>query len=64
MSADLDSRAEQQMQEFFRLPLERKLQVKRTSTNSRGFADDELTKQKRDWKEIVIRQPQEFILHR
>ena len=40
------------MKEFFDLPHHEKLAVKRTENNSRGFADDELTKQKRDWKEI------------
>ena len=41
-----------EMRNFFYLPLEEKLKVKRTATNSRGFADDELTKQRRDWKEL------------
>jgi len=40
------------MEEFFALSTTEKNQVKRTQNNSRGFADDELTKQKRDWKEI------------
>ena len=40
------------MEAFFGLPLENKLKVKRTQTNSRGFADDELTKQKQDWKQL------------
>eukprot|EP01041_Mallomonas_annulata_P013292 gene13292-28149_t len=38
---------------FFQLPLEEKYKVKRTVNNSRGFADDELTKQKRDMKQIL-----------
>jgi isopenicillin N synthase-like dioxygenase len=38
--------------EFFDLPKVEKLKVKRSENNSRGFADDELTKQRRDWKEI------------
>jgi isopenicillin N synthase-like dioxygenase len=42
----------EEMRRFFYLPLEEKLKVKRTATNSRGFADDELTKQRRDWKEL------------
>jgi len=33
------------MKSFFRLPLEQKLRLKRTESNSRGFAHDELTKQ-------------------
>ena len=42
----------EEMKSFFQLSLDLKLKVKRTATNSRGFANDELTKQKRDWKEI------------
>ena len=41
-----------EMKKFFKLPIEEKLKLKRTVNNSRGFADDELTKQKKDWKEI------------
>jgi hypothetical protein len=33
------------MRRFFHMPLEQKLLLKRTETNSRGFAHDELTKQ-------------------
>ena len=40
------------MAAFFDLEQSEKYKVKRTQNNSRGFADDELTKQKRDWKEI------------
>jgi len=37
---------------FFGLPRERKLALLRTKENSRGFYDRELTKQKRDLKEV------------
>ncbi|CAM9272135.1 unnamed protein product [Heterosigma akashiwo] len=40
-----------QMRSFFYLPLEEKYTIKRTADNSRGFYDDELTKQTRDWKQ-------------
>lgn len=43
---------QEKMKEFFQLPLDVKNKVKRNEKNSRGFANDELTKQKRDWKEI------------
>lgn len=49
---DLMQRTRDEMKRFFHLPSEAKQRVKRTENNSRGFADDELTKQKRDWKEI------------
>eukprot|EP00959_Pyramimonas_sp_CCMP1952_P128392 2684651-Pyramimonas_sp.AAC.1 len=38
---------------FFGLPKEEKYRIKRTATNSRGYFDDELTKQKQDWKEAI-----------
>jgi isopenicillin N synthase-like dioxygenase len=38
---------------YFALPLEMKQQWKRHDTNSRGWFNDELTKQKRDWKEAL-----------
>lgn len=41
-----------QMHLFFGLPQAEKYVIKRTKTNSRGFADDELTKQKMDLKQI------------
>ena len=37
---------------FFALPTDVKRRVKRTATNSRGFADDEFTKRTRDYKEM------------
>jgi isopenicillin N synthase-like dioxygenase len=39
------------MMELFSLPQEEKLRYKRHQENSRGYFDDELTKQRRDWKE-------------
>ena len=43
---------------FFQLPLSIKTPIKRTATNSRGWFDDELTKQIKDWKECIdIGQP-------
>ena len=47
------SRLRARMAEFFALPLVDKLEIKRARNNSRGFANDELTKQKVDWKEIL-----------
>lgn len=38
---------------FFALGEEEKARIKRTADNSRGFFDDELTKQRRDWKECI-----------
>jgi len=45
------SKMYEQMRSFFYLPLEEKYKIKRTSENSRGFYDDELTKQTKDWKQ-------------
>jgi isopenicillin N synthase-like dioxygenase len=42
-----------QMQLFFHSPKEVKYTIRRTENNSRGFADDELTKRLKDVKEIV-----------
>lgn len=50
---DLQSRLFHQMELFFSSSKETKYSVKRTPTNSRGFADDELTKQLRDSKELL-----------
>jgi isopenicillin N synthase-like dioxygenase len=41
-----------QMKQFFYSPINVKNTVKRTESNSRGFADDELTKRLKDVKEI------------
>ena len=42
-----------QCKRYFNLPHETKLQWKRNEGNARGFFDDELTKQRRDWKEAL-----------
>ena len=52
ISYELDREMEANMKSFFALSTEHKHTIKRTRTNSRGFADDELTKQKKDLKEI------------
>jgi isopenicillin N synthase-like dioxygenase len=38
---------------YFALPSDIKLRWKRNERNARGYFDDELTKQKRDWKECL-----------
>tara|TARA_R110002072_G_scaffold4245_3_gene29963 strand:- start:4230 stop:5204 length:975 start_codon:yes stop_codon:yes gene_type:complete len=40
------------MQQFFALPTEQKLSVERSASNPWGFYNRELTKNRRDWKEI------------
>ena len=42
-----------QCRRYFALPREMKQRWKRSDSNSRGYFDDELTKQKRDWKEAL-----------
>ena len=51
LDAGLRSRAEEQQRAFFALPRDVKQGLRRTADNSRGWYDDELTKQRRDWKE-------------
>ena len=41
------------MGNFFALPYETKLKLKRNAHNARGYFDDELTKRRRDWKEAL-----------
>ena len=41
----------EQKQRFFALSKEEKARIKRNVENSKGWYDDELTKQRRDWKE-------------
>ncbi len=41
------------MSNFFSLPKDVKLQLKRDERNARGYFDDELTKQRPDWKECL-----------
>ncbi|MCO5572631.1 hypothetical protein L7F22_026389 [Adiantum nelumboides] len=42
---------------FFELPLQKKLEVKRSSNNFLGYNDGELTKNVRDWKEVYDMAP-------
>eukprot|EP00316_Scyphosphaera_apsteinii_P016394 CAMPEP_0119299614 /NCGR_PEP_ID=MMETSP1333-20130426/1592_1 /TAXON_ID=418940 /ORGANISM="Scyphosphaera apsteinii, Strain RCC1455" /LENGTH=396 /DNA_ID=CAMNT_0007301095 /DNA_START=1 /DNA_END=1191 /DNA_ORIENTATION=+ len=42
-----------QMTAFFDLPLDSKRLLRRSASNARGFFDDELTKQKLDWKQAL-----------
>ena len=44
---------QQGMSNFFALPYNTKVQLKRNANNARGYFDDELTKRKRDWKEAL-----------
>ena len=44
---------------FFSLPMEAKMSLKRSETNPFGYNDAELTKQRRDWKEILDIGPRE-----
>ncbi|OWY98439.1 2OG-Fe(II) oxygenase superfamily protein [Phytophthora megakarya] len=41
------------MRSFFMVPKEAKQTIRRSATNSRGYFDDELTKNKTDWKECL-----------
>lgn len=51
--SDLVEEYRKQCRLYFDLPHDVKLQWKRNESNARGFFDDELTKQKRDWKEAL-----------
>ncbi len=53
ISSELIDRYLQCCREYFALPLDVKLQWKRNEGNARGFFNDELTQQKRDWKEAL-----------
>ena len=53
ISSELIERYLECCREYFALPLEVKLQWKRNEGNARGFFNDELTQQKRDWKEAL-----------
>lgn len=50
---DLVDEFKSKSQKFFDLPRNEKLALKRDSRNARGYFDDELTKQRRDWKEAI-----------
>jgi isopenicillin N synthase-like dioxygenase len=52
LPADVLSDFVQMMKLFFAMPLVEKKKVSRAVDNSRGYADDELTKQRRDLKEV------------
>jgi isopenicillin N synthase-like dioxygenase len=52
ISDELIERLESQMKLFFSLPLSEKLTIKRQVDNSRGYANDELTKRLLDLKEV------------
>lgn len=45
-------RFEDAMRRFFELPRDRKQCVRRTRDNARGYYDEELTKNRPDWKEV------------
>ena len=47
------------MREFFALPDADKRGIERTATNSWGFYDRELTKNRRDWKQVFDVGPDE-----
>lgn len=51
LDSGLRARFEEQMRQFFLLPTEVKRAIKRDGSNARGWYDDELTKQRRDWKQ-------------
>jgi isopenicillin N synthase-like dioxygenase len=51
--SELVEKYTEQCKLYFALPHETKLQWKRNEGNSRGFFDDELTKQRRDWKQAL-----------
>lgn len=49
----LISQIRQQCEQYIALDRDVKLACKRSADNARGYFDDELTKQKRDWKECL-----------
>ena len=51
VDSDLCARAVEQQHAYFSIPWEVKESMRRTAGNSRGWYNDELTKQRRDWKE-------------
>ena len=53
VSPELERQLSKEMTLFFQASLAEKLTIKRSVNNSRGFADDELTKQRRDAKQIL-----------
>jgi isopenicillin N synthase-like dioxygenase len=59
ISEDLIASTHRAMREFFALPLDAKRAIERTATNSWGFYDRELTKNKQDLKQIFDVGPDE-----
>jgi isopenicillin N synthase-like dioxygenase len=53
MPSELVEKYTEQCKLYFALPHETKLEWKRNEGNARGFFDDELTKQRRDWKQAL-----------
>lgn len=53
VDAGVRAEFEEQMQAFFDIPMETKRAMKRSADNARGFFDDELTKQRVDWKQAL-----------
>ena len=53
IESELLARFRAQMVAFFDLPMPTKRELKRSGSNARGFFDDELTKQRRDWKQAL-----------
>lgn len=53
ISPSLVEEYKHQLKLYYDLPHEVKLQWKRNQANARGYFDDELTKQRRDWKEAL-----------
>jgi len=51
INQDLQKKFYEQKERFFGLPTKTKKKIRRTASNSKGWYDDELTKQKRDWKQ-------------
>ena len=53
IDAQLQQEALTQCQAFFTQPLAAKNRIRRSASNAWGFFDAELTKNRRDWKEII-----------
>lgn len=49
---ELIKKFDEQCRQFFSIVQDKKRQIRRRDDNARGFFDDELTKQRRDWKEV------------
>lgn len=53
VTSDVIFNFQEACKQYFDLPMEMKKRWKRHEANSRGFFDDELTKQRRDWKQCL-----------